>query len=114
MSVHLLLSAGRGPQECAWALAQLLHRLEADATRQNLETHRAQTVPGDQHGTYRSVLVRIAGADAEAFATSWTGTVSSTATRRQGAPSPPPAGASTMSSSRSTYGPPIAVPAGTV
>ena len=34
MSVHLLLSAGRGPQECAWALARLLHRLEADATRQ--------------------------------------------------------------------------------
>ena len=23
MSVHLLLSAGRGPQECAWALARL-------------------------------------------------------------------------------------------
>ena len=33
MSVHLLLSAGRGPQECAWALARLLHRLEADAAR---------------------------------------------------------------------------------
>ncbi|MFG6199785.1 peptide chain release factor H [Nonomuraea sp. JJY05] len=75
MSVHLLLSAGRGPQECTWALAQLLHRLEADATRQRLETHRAQTVPGERPGTYRSVLVRIAGAGAEAFAASWTGTL---------------------------------------
>lgn len=75
MSVHLLLSAGRGPQECAWALAQLLHRLEADATRQHLETHRSQTVPGDRPGTYRSVLVQIAGADAETFAASWTGTL---------------------------------------
>ncbi|MGV9380456.1 peptide chain release factor H [Nonomuraea sp. NPDC003707] len=75
MSVHLLLSAGRGPQECAWALAQLLHRMEADATRQGLETHRAQTVPGDRPGTYRSVLVRIAGDGAEAFAASWTGTL---------------------------------------
>ncbi|KAB8185288.1 peptide chain release factor H [Microbispora catharanthi] len=75
MSVHLLLSAGRGPQECAWALAQLLHRLEADATRQNLETHRAQTVPGDRARTYRSVLIRIAGDGAEAFAASWTGTL---------------------------------------
>ncbi|MEU6780371.1 peptide chain release factor H [Nonomuraea angiospora] len=75
MSVHLLLSAGRGPQECAWALAQLLHRLEADAGRQNLETHRAQTVPGDRPGTYRSVLVLIAGDGAEAFAASWTGTL---------------------------------------
>ncbi|MGW0811179.1 peptide chain release factor H [Nonomuraea sp. NPDC002799] len=75
MSVHLLLSAGRGPQECAWALAELLHRLEADATRQSLDIHRAQTVPGDRPGTYRSVLIRIAGAGAEAFAASWTGTL---------------------------------------
>ncbi|MFI7230580.1 peptide chain release factor H [Nonomuraea angiospora] len=75
MSVDLLLSAGRGPQECAWALAQLLHRLEADAARQKLETRRTQTVPGDRPGTYRSVLVRIAGDGAEAFAASWTGTL---------------------------------------
>ncbi|MBB6345273.1 peptide chain release factor H [Nonomuraea muscovyensis] len=75
MSVHLLLSAGRGPQECAWALAQLLHRLERDATRRGLQTHRAHTVPGDRPGTYRSVLVRIEGDGAEAFAASWTGTL---------------------------------------
>jgi peptide chain release factor len=75
VSVHLLLSAGRGPQECAWALARLLRRLEADATRQNLETHRAQTVPGDRPDTYQSVLIQISGAGAEAFAASWTGTL---------------------------------------
>ncbi|MEW1837410.1 peptide chain release factor H [Nonomuraea angiospora] len=75
MSVHLLLSAGRGPQECAWALAQLLHRMEADAARRKLETHRAEAVPGDRPGTYRSVLVRIAGDGAETFAASWTGTL---------------------------------------
>ncbi|MEV1242770.1 peptide chain release factor H [Nonomuraea sp. NPDC050022] len=75
VSVHLLLSAGRGPQECAWALARLLHRLEADATQQNLETHRAHIAPGDRPGTYRSVLIRIAGDGSEAFAASWTGTL---------------------------------------
>jgi peptide chain release factor len=75
VSVHLLLSAGRGPQECAWALAHLLRRLEAGAIRQNLETRRVQTVPGDRPGTCRSVLVHIAGAGAEAFAASWTGTL---------------------------------------
>jgi peptide chain release factor len=69
------MSAGRGPQECAWALARLLDRLEADATRQNLATHRVQTVPGDRPGTYQSVLVHISGAGAEAFAVSWTGTL---------------------------------------
>lgn len=75
MNVHLLLSAGRGPQECAWALTRLLRRLEADATRQNLKTHRVQTVPGDRPNTYRSVLVQISGAAAETFAASWTGTL---------------------------------------
>jgi peptide chain release factor len=75
VKVHLLLSAGRGPRECAWALARLLHRLEADATGQNLETRRIQAVPADRPGTYRSVLVQIAGTGAAAFAASWTGTL---------------------------------------
>ncbi|MER5334591.1 peptide chain release factor H [Micromonospora sp. NPDC002717] len=75
MSVHLLVSAGRGPQECAWALARLLRRLEADATRHGLTTQRVQIVPGDRPGTYRSALIRISGAGAEAFAASWTGTL---------------------------------------
>ncbi|MFF4892833.1 peptide chain release factor H [Micromonospora chersina] len=75
MSVHLLLSAGRGPQECAWALAMLLRRLEADAAGRGLTTRRVETVPGDRPGTFRSVLVRISGADAAAFAAGWTGTL---------------------------------------
>ncbi|MFC4149521.1 peptide chain release factor H [Micromonospora mangrovi] len=75
MIVHLLLSAGRGPRECAWALARLLPRLESDAARRKLTTGRVRTVPGDQPGTYRSVLVRISGADAGAFAESWSGTL---------------------------------------
>jgi peptide chain release factor len=73
--VHLLLSAGRGPQECTWALARLLRRLEADAARQNVTTTRVETVAGDRPGTYRSVLVRVDGAAAPSFAESWTGTL---------------------------------------
>lgn len=89
MTVHLLLSAGRGPQECAWALARLLHRLEADAARQNLHTRRLQLVAGDRPDTYRSALIQISSAHegaeagagviadvgAGAFAASWTGTL---------------------------------------
>ena len=72
---ELLLSAGRGPAECAWALARLLSRLEGEATRRGLRTERVETVTGDRAGTYRSVLVRINGAGAEAFAAGWTGTL---------------------------------------
>ncbi|MFY1593365.1 peptide chain release factor H [Micromonospora sp. WMMD737] len=75
MSLHLLVSAGRGPQECAWALARLLHRLETEAARRGLTTHRVQTVPGERPDTYRSAVVRISGDGAEAFAASWTGTL---------------------------------------
>jgi peptide chain release factor len=73
VSVHLLLSAGRGPQECAWALARLLARLEADAARRGIRTRRVETVAGERPGTFRSVLLEISGD--EAFAASWTGTL---------------------------------------
>ena len=73
--VHLLLSAGRGPQECTWAVAQLVRRLEAGAGRDGLTTHRAETVPGERPGTFRSVLIQISGTGAARFAASWTGTL---------------------------------------
>ena len=75
MSVHLLLSAGRGPRECAWALARLLRRLEADARQNSTTVVRVEEVPGDRAGTYRSVLLRVTGAGAAEFAASWTGTL---------------------------------------
>ncbi|MFI5836272.1 peptide chain release factor H [Micromonospora sp. NPDC051300] len=71
----LFLSAGRGPQECAWALGRLLHRLEVDAARHRLAAVRVETVPGERPGTWRSVLLRITGAGAETFAAGWTGTL---------------------------------------
>lgn len=73
--IQLLMSAGRGPQECTWALAQLLRRLEDDAARQGLTTRWLQSLPGDRRGTYRSVLLQISGAGAATFARAWTGTL---------------------------------------
>lgn len=73
--VQVLLSAGRGPQECAWAVAQVLHRLEAEAAKLHLDVRRMETVPGSQLGTYRSVLLGISGSQADTYAQSWCGTV---------------------------------------
>lgn len=75
MTVHLLLSAGRGPRECTWALARLLGRLEREAAGRPVTVARAETVRGDRPGTYRSVLLRITGPGADAFARAWTGTL---------------------------------------
>ncbi|MFI7545739.1 peptide chain release factor H [Actinoplanes sp. NPDC049599] len=74
-TLHLLVSAGRGPQECTWAVAQLVGRLEAEAARKGLTTLRAETVPGERPATFRSILVRIAGVGADEFAAAWTGTL---------------------------------------
>lgn len=70
-----MLSAGRGPQECAWALARLARRLEADAAKRKITTRRVESVPGERPGTLRSLVLEIGGDGADAFATSWTGTL---------------------------------------
>ncbi|GIM93918.1 peptide chain release factor H [Paractinoplanes toevensis] len=89
MTVHLLLSAGRGPQECAWAVARLVRRLEASAADPEarpkvrrprsaaaaLTVDRLESVPGERPGTFRSVLLRIDGPGDAAFAAGWTGTL---------------------------------------
>jgi peptide chain release factor len=75
MTVHLLLSAGRGPEECSWAVAELLTRLEAEASHDRVTTERLETVAGDRRGTFRSVLLRVTGERAATFAESWTGTL---------------------------------------
>lgn len=73
--VQLLLSAGRGPNECALAVAQLSRRLEAEAAGLGLEVRRIANVPGTKPGTYRSILLAITGPGASSFAQSWSGTL---------------------------------------
>jgi peptide chain release factor len=75
MTVHLLMSAGDGPDECCWATANLVRRLEREAPRHGVRAERLETVPGARTGTFRSVLVRLSGAEAEAVAATWTGTL---------------------------------------
>ena len=73
--VDRLVSAGRGPDECAWAVAELVVRLTEDATRRGLATRCVEALPGPRPGTHRSVLLRITGPEATAFAATWTGTL---------------------------------------
>ena len=80
--VQLLLSAGRGPEECAWAVAELARRLEAQATAAGVRARRAETVAGERPGTFRSLVIELSaspaaggGAAADAVAAAWTGTL---------------------------------------
>jgi peptide chain release factor len=73
--VDLLLSAGRGPQECAWAVAELATRLEMDAAGNGLAVRRLESVPGQRRGTWQSVLVRVTGPGTGRFAATWSCTL---------------------------------------
>lgn len=75
MSADLLLSAGRGPRECTWALGHLLRRLESAAAGGKLTVERLEVVAGESRETYRSALIRITGPGATEFAAGWTGTL---------------------------------------
>ena len=73
--IRLLMSAGRGPLECDWAVVELLHRLEREATRLGVTVRRLDDVPGAVRGTHRSVLLHLSGPEALRFARSWSGTL---------------------------------------
>lgn len=76
--VRLLLSAGRGPDECAWAVAELARRLEAEAAAAGVRSRRREPVAGDRPRTFRSIVIELIGGPpgaAEAVAGSWTGTL---------------------------------------
>jgi peptide chain release factor len=75
MSVHLMLSAGRGPLECAWAVAALADRLAGDAARRGVGATVVERVPGDRPGTLLSVVLALTGPGAPALAAAWTGTL---------------------------------------
>lgn len=70
----LQLSAGRGPAECALAVAKLVRVVVDDAWSHGLRCELLESVKGPEPGTLSSVLMAVEG-DAEAFLSSWVGTV---------------------------------------
>jgi len=71
----LQLSAAQGPAECQLAVAKALRRLLQEARDCAVKVHVVEQEPGLRGGTFRSVLLELEGARAEALATSWEGTV---------------------------------------
>lgn len=71
----LQLSAGQGPLECMWVVAQLQPVLEKAARSQGLQLQCLELEPGPQKGTCKSVLYRLEGPGARAFAQEWQGSL---------------------------------------
>jgi len=71
----LQLSAGRGPAECCWVVANVLKVLLNEARQQGMEAVVLSRTKGPENGTLQSALVRITADDATQFLKSWVGAV---------------------------------------
>lgn len=74
-TVWVHVTAGRGPAECHWVVAQVVRELEADARGRNIEVELLEAIDGDERGTLKSALLSLDGAHVAALLGDWEGTV---------------------------------------
>ncbi|WP_337965185.1 peptide chain release factor H [uncultured Flavobacterium sp.] len=75
MEKIIQITAGRGPAECTWVVAQVLKKVLDEAQEQQLETILLQREVGEENGTVETATISIKGKNAETFANSWIGTI---------------------------------------
>lgn len=75
MEKIIQITAGRGPAECTWVVAQVLKKMLDEAEDQQIEATVLQREAGSENGTVESALVALKGKSIDAFVTSWTGTI---------------------------------------
>ena len=69
------ITAGRGPAECCWVVAQVLKYILNEARQSGLSAEVLQKVAGSQNRTIQSVVVRCSGTEIDAFLNTWIGTI---------------------------------------
>jgi len=75
MEKIIQMTAGRGPAECTWVVAQVLKKMLAEAEDQQIEATVLQREAGGENGTVESALVILKGKSIDGFVASWTGTI---------------------------------------
>jgi peptide chain release factor len=82
--VWLQLTAGQGPKECGWVVAQLCYKIMQQAVKAKLIADKVEALAFDkalrnqdlvEPEAYLSVMVRLAGEGAKNFAAAWQGTI---------------------------------------
>ncbi|PIQ23466.1 peptide chain release factor H [bacterium (Candidatus Blackallbacteria) CG17_big_fil_post_rev_8_21_14_2_50_48_46] len=71
----VLLTAGKGPAECAWVVARLLPILEQEAKQKGLALEILETEAGPVKETLNSVLCSVEGDQALLWAKTWEGSL---------------------------------------
>ena len=75
MEKIIQITAGRGPAECTWVVAQVLKKVLEEAQEQSLETVVLQRETGSENGTVETATLSVKGKNAEEFVKSWLGTI---------------------------------------
>lgn len=75
MEKIIQITAGRGPAECTWVVAQVLKKVLEEAQEQSLETVVLQRETGSENGTVETATVSVKGKNVEEFVKSWLGTI---------------------------------------
>ncbi|WP_370443812.1 peptide chain release factor H [Aquimarina sp. AU474] len=69
------ITAGRGPAECCWVVAQVLKYFLDELKQKGLSYNVIQRIKGSENGTVQSATVRVEGNEVDKFLISWIGTV---------------------------------------
>lgn len=75
MEKIIQITAGRGPAECTWVVAQVLKKVLEEAQEQSLETFVLQRETGSENGTVETATLSVKGKNADEFVKSWLGTI---------------------------------------
>ncbi|MFH6989881.1 peptide chain release factor H [Flavobacterium collinsii] len=75
MEKIIQITAGRGPAECTWVVAQVLKKVLGEVEEQQLEATLLQREVGQENGTVETATIAVKGKDATRFTDSWIGTI---------------------------------------
>lgn len=75
MKKIIQITAGRGPAECSWVVAQVLKKVLQEASDMKLIATVLQHQSGPENGTVESAFIQIEGDLTNEFIASWMGTI---------------------------------------
>lgn len=75
MKKIIQITAGRGPAECSWVVAQVLKKVLQEASDHQLIATVLQHQIGEENGTVESALIKVEGDSVNEFVASWIGTI---------------------------------------
>ena len=75
MEKIIQITAGRGPAECTWVVAQVLKKILEEAQASQIEATVLQREAGTENGTVLTALILLKGKTVVEFVDSWKGTI---------------------------------------